>query len=155
MKSTISTLKFLTLTLVAGLLFVRPAAAQLEPWEDFDISDAVWDVSLIKVNANMMDQYLEGLRDTWVEANKLAKELGHIEDYAIYSSALPQSGDFNLMLVVKFTNTEALAPSKARYDAFMEKWGETRVERNREISKDYPSMREIAGQYALREITIK
>jgi len=147
--------KLLPALLLGALMFARPAAAQLEPWTDFDISNAVWEVSLIKVDANMTDEYLEGIRDTWVAANKLAKELGHIEDYAIYSSTLPQSGDFNLMLVVKFADTAATGPDKARYDAFMEKWGEARVERNREISRDYPSMREITGQYALREITIK
>jgi hypothetical protein len=43
--------------------------ADLEPWEDYDISDAVWSVTTIKVAPNMQDAYLEGLAKTWVESN--------------------------------------------------------------------------------------
>lgn len=52
-------------------------------------------------------------------------ELGHIESWSIFRSGLPQSGDFNLLLIVKFVNTSDLAPNKERYDAFMKKFGET------------------------------
>ena len=131
------------------------AWAQLDPYKDYDISDAVWSMTTVKVDPNMGDDYLEGLRKTWVAASKVAKELGHIADYAIFRSDLPQSGDFNLMLVVKFDNTADLAPNQAKYEAFMKKWGEKRVKQTREITKDYPSMREITGEYLVREITIK
>lgn len=132
-----------------------PAMAQLEPYQDYDISDTVWDVTTVKVHPNMMDHYLEGLKESWVAANELAVKLGHIEEYAIYSSALPQSGDFNLMLVVRFADTAALAPSKARYDAFMKEWGAEREARNEELIKDYPGMREITGQYNMYKLTMK
>lgn len=144
---------------IAGLVLAfgvsATAHAQLEPFTDYDIDQRVSQVTLVKVDNNMMDDYLEGLRDTWVAANAVAKELGHIEDYAIYASDLQASGDFNLMLVVSFKTTADLAPSKQRYDAFMAAWGEDRVQRNREISKDYPSMRSISGEYQVRKITIK
>ncbi len=144
--------------LVAAMVLVfgaGSARAQLEPYKDYDVSDAVWSVTTVKVNPNMGDEYLEGIKKTWLAAGKVAKELGHIADYAIYRSDLPQSGDFNLMLVVKFDNTADLAPNQAKYEAFMKKWGEKRVKQTREITKDYPSMREITGEYQLREITIK
>jgi len=131
------------------------AKAQLDPYKDYDTSDAVWQITTVKVDANMGDDYLEGIKKTWVAASKVAKELGQIEEYAIYRSDLPQSGDFNLLLVVKFKDTADLAPSKAKYDAFMKKWGEKRVKETRAISKDYPSMRKITGEYLLRKITIK
>src|SRR5882757_2049725 len=84
------------------------AFADLEPWKDYTVSDAVWSVTTIKVHSNMDDAYLEGLRKTWVESSEVAKKLGHIEDYHIYRSDLMESGNFNLMLVVKFKNNEAL-----------------------------------------------
>jgi len=37
----------------------------------------------------------------------------------------------------------------------MKAWGDANEERTREITKDYPGMREITGEYLVREITIK
>jgi hypothetical protein len=142
---------FLSLLGFSGL-----SRADLEPWEDYDISDAVWSVTTIKVAPNMQDAYLEGLAKTWVESNNVFKKLGQIEDFWIYRSDLPQSGDFNLMLVVKFANTADLAPNKARYDAYMKEVSRKVADENTEYSqKNYPAMREITGEYQLREITLK
>ena len=132
------------------------AFADLEPYKDYDVSDAVWSVTTVRVNANMDDAYLEGLKNTWVTGNKVAQELGQIESWSIFRSDLPQSGDFNLLLVVKFANTSDLAPNKERYEAFMEKFGEERNKETTEYAqKNYPAMRELTGQYYMREITIK
>ena len=132
------------------------AYADLTPYTDYTVSDAVWSVTTVKVDANMGDAYLEGLQKTWAAGNDLAKELGHIEDYWIYRSDLPQSGDFNLLLIVKLKDTSDLAPSQEKHDAFMKKWGE---KKNKELTefaqKNYPAMRTITGQYNLREITLK
>ena len=138
------------------LAFVTQSAlAQLKPFTDYEISDALWNISFIKVDPNLGDDYLEGLRDTWVASNKVAKELGQIEDFAIYRSQLAQSGDVNLFLVVKFTDSSQLEPNKEEYDKFMQAWGEANEDRTREITKNYPAMREITGEYLVREITVK
>jgi hypothetical protein len=137
-------------------LFSWPVSADLEPYKDYDLSEALWSTTLVKVNANMGDAYLEGIEKTWVASNKVAVELGQIEEFAIFRSELPASGDFNLMLVVKFANTSDLAPNKARYDAFMKKWGEKRQKESTNIAqKDYPAMRTIVGEYLLREVKMK
>jgi hypothetical protein len=61
----------------------------------------------------------------------------------------------NLLLVVKFKNNEALAPNKARYEAFMKEWGAERNKKTTETAqKDYPGMRDITGEYNMREITL-
>ena len=132
------------------------AIADLEPYKDYDTSDAVWSVTTVRVNANMDDAYLEGLKNTWASGNKVAMELGQIESWSIFRSDLPQSGDFNLLLIVKFANTSDLAPNKERYDAFMKAFGEARSKETTEYAqKNYPAMRELTGQYLLREITLK
>ncbi len=139
-----------------AIVFASSAAADLTPWEDYEVSDAVWSVSTIKVHPNMDDAYLEGIKKTWVASNEVAKKLGQIEDYAIYRSDLPQSGDFNLLLVVKFANTADLAPNKARYETFMKEWGEAQAQETSDYAQqNYPAMREITGQYYLRKIEIK
>lgn len=147
----------LKLLLTAFLLsFISTTAmAQLDPWEDYDVSDQLWNITLVKVAPNMGDDYLEGLRDTWVASNKVAKELGQIEDFFIYRSELSESGDANLFLVVKFANSDQLDPNREEYEKFMKAWGEANVSRSREITKNYPAMREITGEYLVRRITVK
>lgn len=68
---------------------------------------------------------------------------------------LPGSGQFNLMLIVTYDSMADLQPSKERYEAFMKKWGEAHQQQNETISEKYPDLREITGEYLMREITIK
>lgn len=144
------------LTGIAMLAVSVCAFADLEPYKDYDVSDAVWSVTTVRVDANMDDAYLEGLKNTWVSGNEIAVELGQMESWSIFRSDLPQSGDFNLLLIAKFANTSDLAPNKARYDAFMKKFGEERSKESTEYAqKNYPAMRELTGQYLFREITLK
>ncbi|MBT8486798.1 MAG: hypothetical protein HKO59_07930 [Phycisphaerales bacterium] len=144
-----------TVTPLAAVI-AAAALADLTPWKDYEISEAVWEVTTVKVGSNMGDAYLEGIRNTWAAGNDVAISLGHIVDYKIMRSELPESGDFNLLLMIKYRDTEALAPSKKKYDEFMQAWGE---ERNRETTefaqRNYPAMRTLTGQYRMREITLK
>ena len=140
----------------ALLLFSTLSYAEFKPWADYEPSDAVYSISTIKVDANMGDVYLEGLANTWVSGNKISKKLGQIEEYWIYRSDLPQSGDFNLLLVVKFANTADLAPNKAKYDAFMKAFTQKKSDETSEYAqKNYPGMRTITGDYLMREIKLK
>lgn len=148
-------MRFKFLTVLMLLIFSTQAMAQLEPWEDYDVSKELWSITTVNVHPNMDDDYLEGIRETWVASNRVAKELGHIEDFAIYRSQLPQSGHANLFLVVKFADSSQLEPNKARYDEFMEAWGEANRDKTRKVVKNYPSMREITGEYLVRKIDIK
>jgi hypothetical protein len=144
------------LTAVLVFAFSGVAFADLEPYKDYEVSDAVWSVTTVRVHPNMDDAYLEGLKNTWATGNKVAKDLGQIESWSIFRSDLPQSGEFNLLLIVKFANTADLAPNKERYEAFMKAFGEERNEETTEYAqKNYPGMRELTGQYYLREITLK
>jgi len=144
--------------LIALGLFLGSAAAvaDLEPWKDYEESQQVWSVTTIRVQPNMDDAYLEGIAKTWVTTNEAAKKLGQIEDYEIFRSDLPQSGEFNLLLIVRFAKTDDLAPNKARYEAFVKEFGKTNVDETQVFSqKNYPAMREITGQYLFRRITFK
>jgi hypothetical protein len=151
-------MQFRTSALALALLLGSTVAqADLEPFKDYDTSEAVWSVTTIKVASNMGDAYLEGIAKTWVSTNEIAKKLGQIEEYHIYRSDLPESGDFNLLLVIKFKNAEsATQPNKAQYDAFMKEIGKEKSDEVTQYSqKNYPAMREITGEYMVREITLK
>lgn len=149
---------FLTRVIALSLLLGSAVAwADLEPFKDYDTSAAVWSVTTVRVDSNMGDAYLEGLAKTWVSTNEIAKKLGQIDEYHIYRSDLPESGDFNLLLVIKFKNAEAATqPNKAQYDAFMKELGKEKSDEVTQYSqKNYPAMREITGEYMVREITLK
>lgn len=147
----------LTIAALAAIMFSASAFADLEAWKDYEESDAVWSISTIRVDPNMDDAYLEGIKKTWVANNDIQKKLGHIESYSMFRSISPQSGDFNLLLLVKFADTAALAPNKARYEAFMkEAGGAAKVKESTDFSQEnYPAMRTITGEYLMREISMK
>jgi hypothetical protein len=147
--------RLLRLALLLSLFATSTAFAQLTPYTDYDTSKELYNVTLIQVHPNMVDDYLEGLKETWVASNKVAMELGQIKDFAIYRSQLEQSGDANLFLVVEFADSSQLEPNKEAYDKFMQAWGAANEDKTREITKNYPAMREITGEYLLRKITIK
>lgn len=144
--------------LFVGLLFAGSmsiAAADLEAWTDYDIGEGVSNVTTVKVDSNRIDTYLEGLSKTWAPSNDIAVELGQIESYSIFVSELPNSGDFNVVLVVNMKDASALQPTKDRYDAFMKAWGEENQAISDEIVPTYPGIRTIVGEYLLREIKLK
>ena len=138
------------------MFLASPVFADLEPWTDYEVSDAVWLVTTVKVDANMGDAYLEGIKQTWAASNEVAKELGQIEEYSIFRSDLENSGSFNLLLIIKFANTADLAPNKERYEAFIDAWGQANADASTDYAqKNYPGMRELTGEYMMREITLK
>ena len=148
-------MRFKLLSLVFLIFCSGQAMAQLEPFTDYDVSKELWSMTMVKVDPNRGDDYLEGLRDSWVASNRVAKELGQIEDFFIYRSQMSESGDANLFLIVKFADSSQLEPNKAEYDKFMKAWGEANRDKTREITKNYPSMRKITGEYLLRRIDVK
>ncbi len=138
------------------LLTPVAANAQLEIFKDFELSKELYSLTTIKVDANMGAVYLEGLADTWVPSTEIQKKLGHLEDYWIYNSVTPASGDFNILLVVKFAQTSDIEPNKARYQAFMKEFTKSRADKaDEKARKEYPGIRTITGEYMLREVTLK
>ena len=92
------------------------AKDRLEVYKDYDLGTEIMTVTTVKVDPNMGDVYLAGLQNSWVKAVKIQKELGYIKDWKIYGSDLPNSGDFNMLLVVTFNNSADLEPNKKKYD---------------------------------------
>ena len=93
-KSKGTQMRFKSIFCAVSLLLSGAAFADLEIYKDYEVSDAVWSVTTVKVDANMGDAYLEGIEKTWAAGNKVAQELGQIESWSIFRSILPQSGDF-------------------------------------------------------------
>lgn len=139
----------------ATLTIAAPAAAQLTEYKDYTPSEEVVEMTLVKVDAGMMETYFEGLRGTWVEANEVAKKLGHIKDYGIWAVPYGDDEGFNLILTIRMANTADTGPSKQRYDEFMKAWGDANIEEsNKTVRELYSKIRTIKGVYLLRQIDI-
>lgn len=138
----------------AAMAFATPAAAQITVYEDYTPSEEVVEMTTIKVDEGQFETYLEGLMGTWVAANKVAKELGHIKNYAIW--AVPYGdNNVNLILTITYPSTEHTGPSKERYDEFMAAWGEERIEAgNTKVLELYNKIRKIQGVYMLRQVEL-
>jgi hypothetical protein len=131
-----------------------PASAQLKQYQDYTVSNSVSNITTVKVKENMVEDYLQGIRGSWVASSEAEKRLGHIMDYKVYVSDLANSGEFNVVLVTTFKNTSDLAPNKARYEAFMRAWGTQNEASNRTTTTTvYPNLRHITGEYLMREVT--
>ena len=142
--------------MILGVAIATSASAQLKVWEDYEVSDAVFSLTMVKLDPGTQDIYLEGLKSTWVAANEVAQSLGHIEYYAIHANQAAAPGAFDLLLVIKFPSTEMMGPNRERYDAFMEAWGNENMEAsNEKVLELYNEIREIQGEYMTRTITIK
>ncbi|MEH8018004.1 hypothetical protein MN202_12215 [Rheinheimera muenzenbergensis] len=131
------------------------AKDRLEVYKDYDLGTEIMTITTVKVDPNMGDVYLAGLKNSWIKAVKLQKELGFIKDWKIYGSDLPNSGEFNMLLVVTFNSSADLEPSKKKYDAFMKKWSEADEKMSNETAAKYPEVRTLTGEYQMREIMMK
>ena len=133
-----------------------PASAQLKVWEDYEASDSVWIVTHVDLDPGTLGIYLEGLKSSWVAANEVAKELGQIKDYAIYSNQFGAADQFDLILVVEMESTDDIAPNRERYEQFLEAYGQANIDKaNETVLELYNKIRRIKGNYLLRKIELK
>jgi hypothetical protein len=140
---------------MALAMFASSASAQLQPWKDYEASDSGI-VTHVDLDPGTMGIYLEGLKSTWIAANEVAKELGQIKDYAIYSNQFGSADDFDLVLVIEMEGTDDIAPNRERYEKFLEAYGQANLDKGNEtVLELYNKIRRIQGNYLLREITVK
>ena len=63
--------KFAYAAAAAGLMLASSAQA-FEAYTDYTPSKEVWDVTMVKVNPNRIDDYLAGLKQTWMTGCDIA-----------------------------------------------------------------------------------
>lgn len=144
--------KLLAAVAATGLAF----SAQAEIWKDYAPSKAVWNVAFVKVKPNRIDDYLLGVRQTWVAGCEIGKKMGDVEDCFIYVSQTPSGGSFNVMLVQKFPSSAAMEPSEARYRKYMEEFRKSMSEAKQdEMVEGYEEMRSFFGEMDFRRVEWK
>ena len=150
-------MKLVVVCAVVGILgLTGTASAQLKYGTDFTTSDSLFSVTQVKVDSNMINHYLEGLKQTWVTGNEVSMELGQIESWDIYVSELPESGHFNVSLVVRFKDMAQYEKGRHNFAEFEKAWlKKISEEKREEIVQSYPNIREIVGEYLMRRVELK
>lgn len=136
-------------------ILVLPVFISAEPWVDYELSDEVIEMTVVTVKPNMKDDYLMGIKKTWVDSCNIQKDLGHILGCAVYT-ANTAGTDPNVFLTIRYANLAAMGPNKEKYNEFMEAWRKKISESDREnIAGGYGDMREIVDLVVLQEVNFK
>ncbi len=147
--------KMIVLAALAALGLAGNASA-VEIFKDYVPSKAVWNVTMVKVDPNHIDDYLGGLRQSWMTGCAAGKTAGTLEDCFIYVSETAAGGPFNVMLVQKFTSAGAMDPDEARYTAFMTEMrkGLEKAKQD-ELVQTYEDFRTFWGEMNFRRVEWK
>ena len=136
-------------------ILVLPVFISAEPWVDYELSDEVIEMTVVTVKPNMKDDYLMGIKKTWVDSCNIQKDLGHILGCAVYT-ANTAGTDPNVFLKIRYANLAAMGPNKEKYNEFMEAWRKKISESDQEnIAGGYGDMREIVDLVVLQEVNFK
>ena len=90
-----------------------------EPFVDYDYSEQVTEMTVITVKPNLIDDYLMGIKKTWVDSCEIQKELGHIVGCSVYTAETAGT-DPNVFLTITYENLAAMGPNKERYEEFVD-----------------------------------
>ena len=139
----------------AGLVFASSSYA-FEVFTDYTPSTEVWNVTFVKVNPNRIDDYLEGLKQTWLSGCEISKKQGTVRDCAVYVSETAANRDFNLVLVTEFPNAAALDPNAEQYKAFTTAM-RAQLEQAKQdaLVEGYEELRSFFGEQNFRRIIFK
>ncbi len=142
----------LTAAVVAAALpMAAPAAAQMKIYENWEPAEPVTELTFVKVDQGQEETYLEGLKSTWVAANKIQQEQGVINRLAIYM--VPYKDDYNMVLRVTFPSGDMLQPNKERYMKFLEAFGNAKIDQgNKTVLELYNKIRKIQSVTIMRQV---
>ena len=96
-------------------ILIIPAFISAEPWVDYELSEEVIEMTVVTVKPGMKDDYLMGIKKTWVDACNIQKELGHIIGCGVYT-ANTAGTDPNVFLTIRYENLAAMGPNKEKYN---------------------------------------
>ena len=149
-------MKTISIVVAAAALTLASSAMAFEAYTDYTPSKEVWDVTMVKVNPNRIDDYLEGLKQTWLTGCEVGKKNGVVVDCFVYLSETAVNRDFNMLLVVKLPNAAVSDPNA---DLFKKMQAETRAmlaqDKQDKIVQGYEELRSFWGEMTFRRIEFK
>ena len=138
--------------LVTMLVFSVSAISQEEPSRE--PAPGVTELTVIKVKANYMGNYMDGIEKTWVASTQIAKDMGKIVDYGVYV------GNNNYVyLTVQHESYASMDPSywsEEETDEFQEKFREIISQEDQTTTaQSYEDIREIVRVEMINQIIFK
>lgn len=147
--------KLLMAASAATLAFATTSQAY-EVFTDYTVSKEVWNVTMVKVNPNRIDDYLEGLEQTWASGCEIGKKQGTVLDCFIYVSDTAANRDFNVLLVLKSPSAAMLDPDAERYKEFMSAMrAQLAEDKQDKLVEGYEELRTFFGEQNFRRIEFK
>ncbi|MGQ0383542.1 MAG: hypothetical protein ACT4UP_02475 [Gammaproteobacteria bacterium] len=141
---------------VAAMLAGGVAAQAFEVYTDYTPTKEVWNVTMIKVNPNRVDDYLEGLKQTWQSGCEIGKKMGTVLDCGIYLSETTANRDFNMMLVMKFPSAASGDPNPEQFKQFQAEMRKQLEEQKQDqLVQGYEEFRTFFGEQSFRRIDFK
>ena len=127
--------------LITVLMLSITTFAQEENSREF--ADGVIELTTVKVKTNFLQDYLDGIEQTWVAAAKIQQEMGIISNYNVY---IGNDGS-TVYLTQTYPSWANKAPWTDEQTAeFQKKFNEVMSdEDNTEMSKGYEDIREIVS----------
>lgn len=127
--------------LISALIVSFTAFAQEENSREF--ADGVIELTTVKVKTNFLQDYLDGIEQTWIAAAKIQQEMGIISNYNVY---IGNDGS-TVYLTMTYPSWANKAPwSDEQTEEFQKKFRETiSQEDNQQLSQSYEDIREIVS----------
>jgi hypothetical protein len=149
-------MKLLTIAASAAALALAVNAQAFEVYTDYTPSKEVWNVTMVKVNPNRIDDYLEGLKQTWQSGCDISKKQGTVLDCFVYISETAANSDFNMMLVMKFPNAASLDPNAEQFKAFQTAMrAQLAEDKQDKLVEGYEELRTFFGEQNFRRVEFK
>ena len=99
---------------VLGAFLSVGGIACAEPYVDYTPHKGAWHVTTIKVDPNHIDDYVTGLKKSWVTSEEIAKKHGLIDSYQIMIKLNASDGQGNVLLIEHYPSLAALEPDQTR-----------------------------------------
>tara|TARA_B100001029_G_C14662964_1_gene235392 strand:+ start:88 stop:492 length:405 start_codon:yes stop_codon:yes gene_type:complete len=123
------------------LMFSMAGFAQEEDSREF--ADGVIELTTVKVKTNFLQQYLDGIEQTWVAAAKIQQDMGIISNYNVYVG----NDGSTVYLTMTYPSWANKAPWTDEQAAeFEEQFRETiSQDENIQLSQSYEDIRKIVS----------
>ena len=127
--------------IISMLMFSMAGFAQEEDSREF--ADGVIELTTVKVKTNFLQQYLDGIEQTWVAAAKIQQDMGIISNYNVYVG----NDGSTVYLTMTYPSWANKAPwSDEQAAEFEEQFRETiSQDKNIQLSQSYEDIREIVS----------
>lgn len=145
-----------TLLFVTSLFIISKNLNAQEP--DLYTEGSVWNLTFVKLHANMGEDYLKGLNKTWkASMDGLVKEK-LIKSYKILMGAASNPEDFDMILMTETENFAMMDPNPEKdkkMDAVEKMVRDAMGDEFKKTVSSYTTMRDITGRKTMREIYLK